>query len=102
MIGNHSSNISYNRFKIINCHLDNLEKIDRKMQILLDSSVQGQSSIILFVATENALGQIKKYINTVAAVLEILINIIIQTNYKPCKEYNKSCRTHSATHTQTI
>ena len=73
------------------------------MQILLDSSVRRViAASFLFVATEDALGQIKKYINTVAAVLEILINIIIQTNYKPCKEYNKSCRTHSATHTQTI
>ena len=69
------------------------------MQILLDSLVRRViAASFLFVATEDALGQIKKYINTVAAVLEILINIIIQTNYKTCKEYNKSCRTHSSTH----
>ena len=50
-----------------------------------------------FVASENALGQIKKHINTVAVVLEALTNIIIQTNCIPCKNI-----TNKTTHTQTF
>ena len=56
------------------------------------------SASCLFVAAENALGQIKKCINTVAVVLEILINRIMQTIYPIwCKEYN-NIHTHLHTH----
>ena len=55
------------------------------------------SASCLFVAAENALGQIKKHINTVAVVLEALTNIIIQTNCIPCKNI-----TNKTTHTQTF